>query len=597
MDRCMITHKTSVYLWPIITLIGLLIYKNYLIDEYRLELFLNIAKDCLLVVLIIFLSIERRSKILQRLQSLIAILIVFYNLADTCVYIAIQNRLTLNNFFGNIEYYNVFIYFISIRMIILILAVVIVPVLLRNRKMYLPYPPSTSNLLFCEILLGLTIIFVIADNKSRPYSGGRAIDLSTNSYMATSVTQETLNRVKNNFTSLVQRIQNYFNGNNWYDIPQSEEQKPNIIIVISESLSMVDSKYAGGLFDRLPKIDLLQQDGIVFTHTVSNGKITPHGLAASLLGVQTTKTGGYAGMMEQFPPVKFPGNNIISYAKNAGYTTVIISPGQPYSFYQMGDWFKQIGFDQIYGIDSPLFINAPRFTWNAPSDEAMYNAALNMISTLKTPYFLVIETVSLHQSYILPDPKYRIGDNDLLNQINYVDGTTYNFYEKLKDLGTLANAYFILYGDHRRFEPLEKAEMDDGGYSVWHERIVCSIVGKGIAPHTIYNEPFSLVDMNSLLHYIINGQPVNDDIILKASLSKQLGMDFPFNISLVDDDHGTYLIRSEKYAPLYISIYGQFPYDQIPNSVYKDASIYLIENDQQINAKVSPPHLLGGGGF
>lgn len=591
------SKKTSVYLWPIITFIGLLLYKNYLINEYRLEFFLNIAKDCLLVALIIFLSIERQRKSLQLLQSLIASLIIFYNLADTCVYMAIQSRLTLNNFLGNINYYNVFMYFISVKMVVLILAVIIVPVLLRKRKIYLPYPPPTSNLLFCEILLALTIIFVIVDNNSRPYSGGKAIDLSTNSYTATSVTQETLTMMKNDFAALIQRIQDYFNGKNWNDIPKSMEQKPNIIIVISESLSMVDSKYAGGLFDRLPKIDLLQQDGVVFTHAVSNGKITPHGLAASLLGVQTIKTGGYAGMMEQFPPDKFPGNNIIHYAKDAGYTTTMISPGQPYSFYQMGDWFNHIGFDQVYGIDSQLFVNSPRFTWDAPSDEAMYDAALNMIPALKTPYFLVIETVSLHQSYILPDPKYRIGDNDLLNQINYVDGTTYDFYEKLKQQGTLANGYFIIYGDHRRFEPLEKEEMDDGGYSVWHERIVCGIVGKGIAPHTIYNAPFSLVDMNSLLHYIISGQPVNDDTILKASLSNQLGIEFPFNISLVDDDHGTYLIRSEKYAPLFLSIYGQVPFDDIPNAVYKDASVYLIENDQQVNRKVPPPHLLGGGGF
>src|SRR5205823_13042415 len=133
------------------------------------------------------------------------------------------------------------------------------------------------------------------------YSGGGAINLSNNAYLASSVTPETLETLKANYSSLLARIQAYFNGETLAQIPD-QTNKPNIIIVLSESLSMVDSKYAGGLFNRLPMIDKLQQEGLVFKHAVSNGKITPHGLAAFVLGIQTTITGGFAGMMDQFPP-------------------------------------------------------------------------------------------------------------------------------------------------------------------------------------------------------------------------------------------------------------------------------------------------------
>lgn len=581
--------KTVVYLWPLITFIGLLFYKDYLIDEYRSRLFFNLSTDCLLVTIMFVLSIKREHQWLQWMQSLAAGLIIFYHLADTCVYIAIQSRLTLNNLIGNVEYYNVFIYFLSTKIIILFLAVLLVPIILRNFKFNFPYPESTTNILSIEILVVFLIGYFVFNNYYTPYSGSGVIDLSTNSFQATSVTQNSLNTINNN-PSLIQRIDNYFNGKNWDNLPRDNSSKPNIIIVISESLSMVDSKYAGGLFNRLPMIDKIQQDGMVFKHTVSNGKITVHGLAASLLGLQTTRTGGYSGMMEQFTPAKFPGNNIVSYAKNAGYNTIMISPDAPVPFQQIIAWFRTIGFETIYDIDSDLFSAAPRFTWDAPSDQAMYDVALKMLPTLKSPYFLVIETVSLHQPYILPDLKYRISDNDLLNQINYVDGTTYNFYEGLKQQGFLDNGLFILYGDHRRFEPLEQAEIDNGGYPVWHERIISSIVGKGIAPHSVYDAPFSLIDMNTLLHYIIAGQPVNNNTILEAGLSKQLGIESPFSISLVEDDEGTYLIRSEENPPLYISIYGDIPFDKIPNSTYQDATTYLIKNDQQVNAKLSVPN-------
>lgn len=587
------SKKTSIMLWPIVTFLGLLLYKIHIIDEYTIQLYFNLVTDALLIAVIVILSIKRQSRLTQWLQVIIAILIIFYHWLDTCIYLAIQNRLTLNNVIGNIKYFNVFIYFISAKIVIVTLAVILVPILLRKKTITLPFIPSTTNFVSYEILFVLTIAYFIIGNKSSPYNEGDAVNLSTTSYSATAVTSDTLNYIKENSANLIGRINDYFSGKTWDASSQTNNDKPNIIIVLSESLSMVDSKYAGGLFNRLPMIDKLQEDGLVFKHTVSNGKITPHGLAAFILGIQTTKTGGYAGMMEQFTPDKFATNNIITYAKKAGYQTIIISPGQPPNFYEMIPWFKAVGFDQIYDMDADIFAAAPRFTWDAPSDQSMYEAALSMLPNLKQPYFLVIETVSLHQPYILPDVKYRLGNNDLLNQINYVDGTTYNFYEALKKTPFFNNGFFLLFGDHRRFEPLEKPELDDGGYSVWHERIVCSIVGKGIPAHSVADLPFSLVDMNTLLHYIVNGQPVNDTTVMQASLSSLLGINMPFNISLVDDDHGTYLIRSDKAPPLYISIYGKVPFDQIPNQAYKDATTYLIENDQQTIAKIAAPNSQG----
>ena len=576
---------TSIFLWPIVTYVLLHFFKIYLLGGYQIQFFYNLVTDVLLIFIVCMLSVERESRRLQWLQFIIVGLIIAYELADTCVYLAIQNRFTLNNFLGNIDYANVFIYFISIKMVVVSLAVILLPIILRKLKITINLAPSSVNILNFEILFVLVIAFFITGRNSSIYNDGTAINLSNTSFTATSVTTDTLDKLNNNFSSQLQRIRNYFDGKNWSNIPQDQD-KPNIIIVVSESLSGVDSKYMGGLFDRLPMIDKMAQEGMVFRNTVSNGKITPHGLAASILGIQTTKTGGYAGMMDQFTPDKFPGNNIVSYAKNAGYTTIIITPGQPAAFYQMEDWFKNVGFDSIYNIDADIFKNSPRYTWNAPSDQAMFDAALNMIATLKKPYFLVIETVSLHQPYILPDPKYRLGNNDLLNQVNYVDGTTYQFYDGLKKQDFFANGFFVLFGDHRRFEPLEKEEVDAGGYAVWHERIVCGIIGKGIQPGSIYNGAFSLVDMNSLLHYIVNGQPVNANTILASSLSNQIGAESPFNVSLVDDDHGTYLIRSEKYPPLYISIFGDIPFDKIPNISYRDAVTYLIENNQQTMVKI-----------
>ena len=213
------------------------------------------------------------------------------------------------------------------------------------------------------------------------------------------------------------------------------------------------------------------------------------------------------------------------------------------------------------------------------SDEYYYNEALKIASRQTKPYLIFIETISLHSPYILPDQKYAISKNPLLNQINYVDHNTYDFYNKLKGQQFFNNGLLVLLGDHRRFEPLENAEINDGSYAIWHERIVGTIVGADIKPHSICHIPYTTADLNRLLHMVIGGQQVNDTSLLTAKITSQIGIDTALNITLTDESHGGYLIRSEKYKPLYISIYGNVPLDKIPYPSYKQAVAFLMLND------------------
>lgn len=584
--------STTFFLWPLVTFISLLSYKRWVLG-YSDLLYLNVVIDLILLAIMFLLSLKRQIKWVQWAQFFIAIMIILYHWADTCIFIAIKDRLTLDNVIGNYQYLDVIPYFISIKLIVFSVIIFILPIILHRITITIPYLSSSINIVSFELLVVLSIIFLILNNKSSINQQGDAINLINNSLNATKVTKSTLDEINRMYPKLIQRIDNYFAGNLWRKNLPVDIPKPNIIIVLSESLSMVDSTYAGGLFNRLPMIDKVQKEGLALKQAVANGKITSHGLAAFLLGIQTNKTGGFKSMLTQFPPEKFFENNIISYAKKAGYKTIVISGGQPPSFNGMTEWFNKVGFDEIYDRSSEAFSAAPRFTWNSPSDEAMYGVAEKILPNLKTPYLLLIETVSLHQPYILPDLKYQISNNDLLNQINYVDHTTYNFYEFIKKQGFLNNGIFILVGDHRRFESLEAEEVKEGGYAVWHERIICSLVGKGIESGISSTIPFSLVDMNTLLHYIIEGRVVDNNTLLEATLSKQLEINEPFSISLIDDNHGTYLLRNEKAPPLYISIFDMVPVDEIPYSIYKEATTYLIQNDQLIRKKLATSDMQG----
>lgn len=578
-------QRSFFYLWPIITLLAVMIYKNYLIG-YQGLIALNLIKDFLLFLFVAFLSIQRESKGWRLISLLIIWLFIIVNWVDTSVYIALHERLTLNNALGNYRYLDTVKYFISTQLIIFTLVVFLLPVVLRKRLISIPMQVSSVAYGILQAIFALGICFFWFNSKATiPDAGGDAISLTNNSYTATSVSPESLEFVTRNYTDFIKRIEAYFNGEAWIKPVDTTLKRPNIVIVISESLSSVDSKYSGGLFNRLPKIDQILQEGLVLNHAVSNGKITMHGLSAFLLGIQTTTSGGYSGMMDQFPPSQFKENNLVDYANKNGYNTVVVSPSQPVTFEQIIAWFKAIGFQAIYDIDNPVFKDSPRFAWNAPSDAAIFQFSNSLIPSLKEPYLLVIETVSLHQPYILPNAQYRIGNNDLLNQVNYVDNTTYDFYQNIKKQGVLKNGYFIFFGDHRRFEPLEPEEVSNGGYGEWHERIVCGLVGKDIPSHWISSMPFSLVDMNILLHHLIEGSPFNAETLAQSNLSTVFKVNIPFSISLVKDN-GTYLIRTEKYAPLFITLFGTIPFEKIPGEVYQVAVSYLIKNYQQMDTKL-----------
>lgn len=170
-----------------------------------------------------------------------------------------------------------------------------------------------------------------------------------------------------------------------------------------------------------------------------------------------------------------------------------------------------------------------------------------------------------------------------------MDETTATFYQALRKNGFFNNGIFIIVGDHRRFEPLGNLEIENGGYVVWGEKIVGGIISKWTLPNSMNNMPFTLRDMNTLMHFFIDGKTtVTDDLLLQANLSTQLGLDSPMAVTLtIQDDTGTYLIRTDKYSSMMISIFGNVPFNEIPNLFYKEATAYLIMNNELIVKKLA----------
>lgn len=587
-------------LWSLGTFVAILVYKRFLIP-YTPPLSAGLLSDFTLILIMFVLSIRRHTLKMRILQGLIALGIILFNWMDVCVYMAVYYRLTYENFMANYSYLYLIPQFISYKIIAFTLICFCLLLVLTRVTLRLRLNESMVNYFSYVILLISGISYAYLSDQRVDYIRGSTYYLSTRSLTDRTISNQTREYVASQDKGFNQNVLNMLDGVEWRSGPVKEVDHPNIIIDLSESLSAVDSQYAGGYYNRMPKIDAMIKDGLLIKNMYSNGGISAQGLAALVLGVQTILTQGATEMITHFPPDKLAGNNIVAYAKAAGYRTIALT-ANPSTWAGVSEWFHAVGFDDVYDRESSIYAGYPRYTWNAPSDQAMFTEAMKIISKETGPYLLLIETLSQHLPYILPDPaKYAIDSSSLVNQIHFVDEVTSEFYQNLKSNGFFNNGILVIVGDHRRFEPLGDKEIDGGGYPVWGEKIVGGIIGKGITPMSKNLMPFTLRDMNILLHYFIDGKiDVSDGVMRQANLATQLGLDIPVAVTLTtQDDTGTYLIRDDQYDALMISIYGNVPFDKIPYPFYKKIVTYLVLNNEWLQQRMEttmPPNEMSTSG-
>jgi hypothetical protein len=359
----------------------------------------------------------------------------------------------------------------------------------------------------------------------------------------------------------------------------TSDPPPNIILLISESLSQVDSIRSGGLFNRLQGIDNIQSQGLTLTNVVSNGRNTSDALASLLIGIEPLPTPLISdGMLKRFPvsqstkrnkPVSPDTinckSNLICHAKLKGYNTIFLSNAQ-LGFQNNGSWLKRLGFNHVEGAGSDFFSQYPQYAFNSPPDEILYKRALEVASKKSKPFFLTLMTVSLHAPYILPDNKDRADSNALVSQLKYVDRTTSTFYSQLRDFKFFDKGVLLIVGDHRRMTPLEPEELNNRGIDSLG-RVVTSFIGKGFEPGIIDNTPLNHSDLAAMLYRLVYGKPIPINKLKYFNKGYLLGLNEPFSSHSINDSYGLMLIRRPQKSPLLFQLHNAID----PFSISKDA--------------------------
>ena len=276
-----------------------------------------------------------------------------------------------------------------------------------------------------------------------------------------------------------QRIENYSEEEiAFYSGLKSEPvlipiSKPDIILLVIESLSSINSNKMSGNPGMLAGFDELAEEGVLFRNFFANHQASEGGLIALLGG---------------FPPMHFPTaspymfdefavqDSVIADYMTQGYITEFLTNAD-LKFIGLDHFLEGLGLDRTRGRDDvEAMKKAPRVVQDAPSDAYLYRESLITVQRLmpqEQPFLLTIATTSTHLPYAHPaggpDTPEAVWDWSMQQLLT--------FHSQLSETGFFKNGMLLITGDHRQMRPLTDAEIERFGGSA-RARVPLLVIGK-----------------------------------------------------------------------------------------------------------------------
>ncbi len=293
-------------------------------------------------------------------------------------------------------------------------------------------------------------------------------------------------------------ISPYLNENDTTGQKVLNTARPNILIVILESFTANAIKPLGGLPDVTPSLNILADEGILFTNFYASGDRTDKGLVSVLSGYPAQATFSVikdAAKTQSLP--KLP----VDLTK-LGYNTAFYYGGD-INFANMRSYLVSAGFTHLISKE-----DFPSSTYNSKwgsHDEVVFNKLYNDINNAKTPFFKVFLTLSSHEPFEVPVKHFKgTGDTPrFLNSMMYTDSCIGNFISKARLQPWWKDTWIIFVADHGSVHPDKlRAHVPKKFYipMIW--------TGGAISRPVKFAKPASQADIPATLLYQL-GQPFN----------------------------------------------------------------------------------------
>jgi phosphoglycerol transferase MdoB-like AlkP superfamily enzyme len=240
----------------------------------------------------------------------------------------------------------------------------------------------------------------------------------------------------------------------------------NVVLILMESFSARRTGILGGPgpIAVTPRFDRLAGEGLLFDRFFSNGTHTHQGMFATVACFPNLPR--YEYLMQQ-PEGVHHFSGLPKILSERGYHGLYVYNGD-------AAWDNQFGFFSAQGVSRFItrhdFVD-PRFTdptWGV-SDQDMFDRALQELAALEEagrPYYAILQTLSNHTPYALPDPlpvaPVMAGGavDERLTAMRYADHALGEFFDRVRGDAAFADTLFVLVGDHGFGGAEQVTEMD-----------------------------------------------------------------------------------------------------------------------------------------
>lgn len=486
------SKERSLFIAPIVLVLGVMIFKAYLIavgmvpESLGERILYLVLQDSALIGLGILLacvaSLVDRLSIRSSLLVILFLLSLIYVL-DTLVIITINDRLTLFNLVKFASEWKVALEFVEGPHWFLIAAIPLSFFISLKTSRRAIYTAVAFGLVL--VVVGINGITSGADLQKYAFNASFFLDRAT---------KKDPGAADRYYPREIAQFQASVGDSVPVNLPESAR---NVLLVIVESFSNEDSKRLLGLKDNLPRFDEITTDGILFSNFYANYSDTE---------------GGIVAILTQQAPIPFPGGSrnlyrsfdqrgsIASTLSQRGYHTEFLTTG-PLSFLGKGDYLKQIGFNVVNGRDEiDRFRAAPKFAFDSPADVVLYEEALSRIERLSTEsrqFLLTLLTVTSHRP-----PRDPLGRGNNMRFVwDYADQALSSFYQQLRDSGFFDDGIMIVVSDHRKMFPV-KDDLRKIYGAASEARVPLWIVGSGIPENVVDDRLFQQCDLFRMLERV-----------------------------------------------------------------------------------------------
>ncbi len=233
----------------------------------------------------------------------------------------------------------------------------------------------------------------------------------------------------------------------------AEGEKPNVVIILMESMSAKLMQTLGCEMLLTPFLDSLWKESLSFENFYSVGNHTNQGIYATLYGFPTVLSRN-----------AMKGTDIPTYY---GLPNVFVEKGYQTAFYMTHEaqydnmnaflrtnGFKHIRSQEDYPSDS--VVNS-----FGVSDFFLMNYALDDLQKMQQPFFSVLLTISNHPPYIIPDWFDTHGLDAEYGIVLYSDYCLKQFFEGMKKRGMYDNTVFVFLADHGKVVGRPECEVSE----------------------------------------------------------------------------------------------------------------------------------------